>query len=120
VDTRNKILTIGEALELAPPVAVVTGTFDILRAAHARRLEGVRGRAGDSRILAVVLPSPRGWLPARARAEMAAAMRVIDYVVAANREELGRLADALRPAVFESLEAEDDRLARQLVEHVHR
>jgi bifunctional ADP-heptose synthase (sugar kinase/adenylyltransferase) len=117
MDTRSKILTAAAALELEPrPLAVVTGYFDILRAGHARDLGQVRNHP----LLVAVLPLAGELLPQRARAELVAALRVVDYVVIADDGDVERLVDGLRPVEFVRLEAADARRARQLIEHVHR
>ena len=77
MDTRSKILTPAAALALRErPFAIVTGTFDVLRAAHACELE--EARTGAARLLVVVLPRAGELLPQRARAEMVAALRIVD------------------------------------------
>jgi bifunctional ADP-heptose synthase (sugar kinase/adenylyltransferase) len=120
MDTRNKILTLAEAASLPGPLAMVTGYFDVLRAAHVRALVAVRTSAGGAKILAVVLPAPDEILAQRARAELVAALRVIDYVVIADAAEADRLADSLQPVEIVRLEAADARRAREFREHVHR
>jgi bifunctional ADP-heptose synthase (sugar kinase/adenylyltransferase) len=120
MDSRSKILTVAEAASLAGPLAMVTGCFDVLRAAHLRDLEELRGRAGGARLLAVVLPAPGEILEQRARAELVAALRVIDYVVIADAAAAHRLAASLEPVEIAHLEAADIRRARELKEHVHR
>jgi bifunctional ADP-heptose synthase (sugar kinase/adenylyltransferase) len=116
MDTRSKILSVAAALELRPPVAIATGYFDVLRAADARELARVRHHP----LLVVVLPLANEILSQRARAEMVAALRVVDYVVIADDGDLDRLIDSLRPAEFVRLEAEHALFVRQLIEHVHR
>ena len=56
----------------------------MLRAAHIRELDELRRRASPRKLLAVVLPASVEYLAQRARAEMVAALRVIDYVVIAD------------------------------------
>jgi len=119
MDTRSKILTPAEAARLAGPVALATGHFDVLRAAHVRVLDELRRRAGGARLLAVVLPAPDEVLPQQARAELVAALRVIDYVVIADAAEADRLADSLKPVEIVRLAAADALRARELKEHVH-
>jgi bifunctional ADP-heptose synthase (sugar kinase/adenylyltransferase) len=120
MDTRSKILTLAEAASLAGPLAMVTGYFDVLRAAHIRDLDRVRRREHGAKLLAVVLPAPGEILPQRARAELVAALRVIDYVVIADEAAACRLAHSLEPVEIVHLEAADARRARELKEHVHR
>jgi bifunctional ADP-heptose synthase (sugar kinase/adenylyltransferase) len=119
MDTRSKILTPAQAASLSGPLAMVAGQFDILRAAHIRDLEALRRRVGAARLLGVVLPAPGEILAQPARAEMLAALRVIDYVVIAGEAVADRLADSLQPVEFVRLAAADARRARELKEHVH-
>jgi glycerol-3-phosphate cytidylyltransferase-like family protein len=120
VDTRNKILSLNDALGRRwPALVVAAGGFDVLRAAHARDLRALRERTGAGTLLAVVLPVESEILPRRARAEMAAALRVIDYVVIADHAELDRLVACLKPLEAVRMEAAEARRARQLIEHVH-
>jgi bifunctional ADP-heptose synthase (sugar kinase/adenylyltransferase) len=121
MDTRNKILTAAAARELRlPSLAAVTGYFDILTAGDARELEEVRDRTGAAALVAIVLPLPGGILDLPARAELAAGLRVIDYVVIADEPDLDTLIAALRPRELVHLEAAHTRRARQLREHVRR
>ncbi|MGO9256988.1 MAG: hypothetical protein ACLQU1_11890 [Bryobacteraceae bacterium] len=122
MDTRSKILTLESALALEParPLAVAAGLFDVLRAAHARDLAEVRRRTSAGALMAVVLPHPDEVLSQRARAEMVAALRVIDYVVTANDADLDRIAAALHPTAVIRLEDADRQRVQQLIAHVHR
>lgn len=116
MDTRDKILTL-EAARALPrrQLTVASGYFDGLGAAHARELAAVARP-----VLAVVLPRAGELLPQRARAEMAAAMRVIDYVVTADERDLDALIDCLAPRAVVRLEAADAVRVQQLIEHVQR
>ena len=119
MDTRSKILTRNAALELAPPLTVVTGSFDLLCAGHAHDLVEARG-FDPYPLLAVVLPGSRTLLDQRARAELVAALRMVDYVVIADDGDPEGLIAALQPAKLVRLEAVGERRARQLIEHVRR
>lgn len=99
---------------------MVTGYFDVLRAAHTCELAEARRRGRAETLLAVVLPRAGEVLPQKARAEMVAALRVVDYVLTARAEDVESLAAALRPADIARLEQADDRRAKQLIDHVHR
>ena len=118
MDTRNKILTAAAALAIPRPFAIVTGTFDVLRAEHARELQEARSRSGAARLLVIVLPRSSELLPQRARAELVAALRAVDYVVAAGPEELEALIHALEPTRVVRLEVADDRRLQQLREQI--
>jgi hypothetical protein len=84
MDTRSKILTAPAVLSLGRRLAVATGTFNPLLAADACELEALRERSGDAALLAVVLPADPELLPLPARAEMVAALSVVDYVFAGD------------------------------------
>ncbi len=117
MDTRSKILTLAAALEIGErPITIVIGTFDVLRAAHARELE--EARTGAARLLVVVLPRAVELLPQRARAELIAALRVVDYVVPAGPNEVDALIHALAPTQVVRLEEADEFRCRQLREEI--
>jgi bifunctional ADP-heptose synthase (sugar kinase/adenylyltransferase) len=125
VDTRSKILTLAEAQSLRlPKLVVVTGYFDLLRAGHAQELAAIRRQTAAGTLLAVVLPWEAAYMEQRARAEMAAALRVVDYVVAPDTAEasgdLAALAASLGPSEVVRMEAADACRNRELIEHVHR
>jgi bifunctional ADP-heptose synthase (sugar kinase/adenylyltransferase) len=119
LDTRDKILTLEAACSLAGPLTIVSGTFDVLRAEHARELAAARQKTPGNTLLAVVRPPLAPVLPGRARAEMAAALRVVDYVVIArDDQDLLELSRTLPDAERVCLEAADARRIRWLREHV--
>lgn len=99
MDTRHKILTAAAAVEAVramrakgTPVTVVKGYFDPLLAGHARRLAEIAEPGGV--LMAVVMEPERPILPARARAELVAALAVVDYVLpgeAASQVEADRI-----------------------------
>jgi len=81
LDTRTKIVSIDEARKLTDgkPTRWLAGDFDPLLAPHIRRL---RELAAPGRLLVVGLNEPaRPLLPRRARAELVAALAMVDYVV---------------------------------------
>jgi len=119
MDTRTKILTLEAARALGDsrPV-VVAGYFEILLAEHARLLDEVRRRHPAGPLVAFVMPLSGAILPAGARAEMAAGLRVIDYVVTGDDNDLATLVDGLQPAAVVRLEADEERLHRELAQHV--
>ena len=121
MDTRNKILTVEAALALAParPLAVVAGLFDLVRSAHVRALRDVRDRTGAAALLAVVLPQAGTVQTQRVRAEMAAALCMIDYVVTTDVADLHRIAAALHADAVAHLEEDDAARVRELIAHVH-
>lgn len=96
MDTRAKILDL-ESLEAvrrrAGRLKAVTGYFDPLLASHARRLAALRS-PGET-LVAVVSEPERPLLPLAARAELVAALAVVDWVIAATDPE--PVIAALRP-----------------------
>ena len=118
MDTRSKILTPAAARLLPPPLTVATGYFEIPRAELVRELGDARERVAGSALVAVVLPLANGALDQRARAELAAALRMVDYVVIADEADPGALIDSLRPAALVRLEQAEARRKRELREHV--
>lgn len=115
MDTRAKIIP----AELAPgavrqcraagrTVTLVTGFFDPLLAAHAQRLEEIAPPGGA--LFVAVHDPPRPLLPARARAELVAALRVVDYVI---------LGGTIAADASLQEEAADQRRTQELIQHVH-
>src|SRR5579872_4843102 len=89
MDTRNKIIGLEQARALVlessinqDHLKIVTGYFDVLLAEHVRRLREIAD--GASRLLVVVLDPPDPVLAARGRAELVAALDMVDYVVPAD------------------------------------
>jgi bifunctional ADP-heptose synthase (sugar kinase/adenylyltransferase) len=118
MDTRSKILTPAAARLLPAPLAVATGYFEILRAGLLGELCEARERAAGAALVAVVLPLANGALDQRARAELAAGLRMVDYVVIAGDEDPRALIDSLKPAAIVRLEEAEARRARELRDHV--
>ena len=94
MDTRNKIIPPDRAVSLVDElraqgaaVRVVTGYFDVLVADHVRRLGEIAD--GSCVLFALVLDPPQPLLSGRARAELVAALAVIDYVVPAGKQAAG-------------------------------
>lgn len=118
MDTRSKIVTAGEAPRGA---VLVAGSFDVPAAEQVRELEQIRQRYPAGPLLAAVLPCENELLGLRARGEMAAALRVVDYVLivepAGCPDDLDRLANRLQPAVVIRLENAGVRRLRRLIEH---
>lgn len=78
MDTRVKIAAPGAAPALPPGTRVVSGTFDPLLRQHADALAALR--AGASALAVVVTEPAEPLLPARARAELVAALHCVDAV----------------------------------------
>jgi len=108
-------------LEAAPRgCTVVSGTFDVVIAEDARELTEIRASGVDRALVAVVLPMAGSLLPQRARAELVAALRMVDYVVTADDTAADALLASLEPAQLVRLEEVHAVRKRQLMEHVQR
>jgi D-glycero-beta-D-manno-heptose 1-phosphate adenylyltransferase len=87
-------------------VALANGCFDLLHAGHIRYLEGA-AREADRLIVAInddasvaALKGPgRPIMPAADRAELVAALRVVDYIVIFSETTVERLLVAIKPDV---------------------
>ena len=105
MDTREKIITAAEAAQIADAM-FVSGYFDPMTAAHAARIAELK----DGRKLVVLIATPADpILSARARAELVAGLRAVDYVV----DSPGGLTPKVR------LEEEDAARLEKLIGHVH-
>jgi bifunctional ADP-heptose synthase (sugar kinase/adenylyltransferase) len=125
MDTRDKIISGEAAVEVAyrlrregRKLAVVTGCFDVLLAAHARDLENVRSRAESGVVMAVLLPIAGELLAQRARAELVAGLGMIDYVVTASEDSVEDLLRRLPADLVVSRRWADEQQKRLLIEHV--
>jgi len=99
MDTRTKILSGDQARTLAGRrLILAAGAFDVLQAAHARFLGEVR--CGGAELLVVVYEDAgldRPILPEQARAQLVAALAVVDHVLIWPRARLDSLVEILRP-----------------------
>ena len=118
MNTRAKIVS--DIVNPARPVLLVTGLFEILRVEMVRELSGARQRTGAKSVVAVVLSQAEERMPLARRAEMAAALRVIDYVIISGAGEWESLAARLQPVEIIHLEEADALRTRELIEHVRR
>ncbi len=104
MDTRSKILDASGALKHLSGLghsrfAIARGLFDILRAEHCRRL--AHGKAESEKLVVLVADDEnprRTVLDARTRAELVAALQVVDYVVIRGEAEASRFISSLSPA----------------------
>jgi hypothetical protein len=120
-DTRHKIITLDQARALAGdpavqrPIAFVTH-LEVLRAPHIHRLEAVA--ATNSGKLFVILTDPEAPLvPMEDRAELAAALEAVDYVVP-SPDGAGQALAAIDASLVVDDEEEDRGRTRWLIEHV--
>jgi hypothetical protein len=115
MDSRNKILTLQQARDIDDAIAFVTH-MEVLRASHLQMLEAAVA-ANPGRLVVVLTDPDVPLVPLQARAELAAALRVVDYVVPAP-EGPGPVLDSLRPKAVVNDEEEDRGRTRLLMEHV--
>src|SRR5581483_1768892 len=127
MDTRAKILefdaairTIRDLHERQASIRFVTGYFDVLLAGHVTQLRAVKESTPACRLLAVIAQPPDPILSLRARAELVAALAMVDYVVTAEPDQMDQLIAALGDYEPVRLEEADEQRVRQLIEHVHR
>jgi len=113
------MISAAQALRLARPITLVAGTFDVLRASHIRELSAAGG-SPEAALLVVVLPSSGECLPQHARAELVAALRMVDYVVTADTETADRLGEILMCSPIVRMCETDASRARDLRDHVRR
>jgi len=124
MDTRRKIVSLEAAAGISEELharggklTIVAGYFDVLTADHVRR---IRALANGQPLMAAVLDPPRPILAAQARAELAAALSVIDYVVRVPESGLDRALEKIRPDEVVREETADHARSTALMEHVHR
>jgi hypothetical protein len=115
MDTRSKILSSSEAAQIALRATVVSGYFDPLLAWHASRLQELKAELkGDSPLLALIATPANPILPARARAELVAGLKVVDHVCEAPAPtEIECIAPHFR------LEDEERCNIQELIDRVH-
>jgi glycerol-3-phosphate cytidylyltransferase-like family protein len=115
MDTRSKILTLEAAMQLPREnLTLAIGHFDALHAAHLRELEVLMHP-----LLVAVVPLDDELMPQTARAEMVAALRMVDYVLIPKERDLDALINRLAPRTVVRLEAMHTARVRRLIEHVH-
>ena len=90
-DTRSKILPMAEALTAFQGRPVVAGYFDPLFSTHTDRLQELAAAHGPLAVCVCELPD--ALLPARARAELAAACRFVEWVTVGDAAAFGNVLD---------------------------
>ncbi len=113
MNTRSKIISreeasrrLAEHRDKGQRIVLANGCFDILHVGHTRYLAGARAE-GDVLVVAINsdpsvarLKGPgRPVLPAEARAELVAALAVVDYVVVFDEPNVESLLETLHPSV---------------------
>ncbi len=124
MDTRTRILNEAVALETIAAVraqgervSAVTGFFDVLLVEHVRALQNFA--EGNNKLVAVVLNPPEPLLAQDARAELAAALAAVDYVVAVL-DDGAELLRKFQPDRVLRMEADDTHRRQNLIQHVQR
>jgi len=103
MDTRSKILDPSGALKYLSGLGdssflIARGSFDVLRAEHCRRLAEKEEQPEKLIVLVTDDENPRQTvLDARTRAELVAALEVVDYVVIRGEAEADRFISSLSP-----------------------
>lgn len=121
LDTRQKIISADDAIRAIGRPArlkLIIGYFDPMHTAHARRLAELR-RDGETMAIAIGDPASP-ILPRRARAELVAALRVVDYVISVDDNAIAALVESLQPQEVIREDAADEQRTRALIEHVRR
>lgn len=119
MDTRAKIIDLASAVMLrhrGVRVTLVTGYFDVLTPELVRRLHSL---SDGRRLIAVVLDPPNPLLTSRARAELAAALSMVDYVLSLPDADLERALEAIRPDEVVREDMADGNRSQALIEYVH-
>ena len=104
MDTRGKIISLDQAGALFSSLAekggivVARGCFDLLSPEHCRRLAGAKGK-GEYLVVAVYAEKDpqETVLSQSARAQMVAALAVVDYVVICDQARTERTVSSWRP-----------------------
>jgi hypothetical protein len=124
LDTRGKIVDLAQAGTIAAGWRsrgarwkLVAGYFDVLTADHVRAM---RALADGTPLMAAVLDPPDPLLPSGARAELAASLGMLDYVLLLEGSALEQALAELRPDEVVRAEIADGRRSAALIEHVHR
>jgi glycerol-3-phosphate cytidylyltransferase-like family protein len=125
MDTRTKIIEPGCAAarlqklrDQGGRAKVVTGYFDVLVAEHIQRLREIGCAPGA--LFVIILDPPAPLLGARARAELVAALAMVDYVVPAARQAAAELLDRFAASEIVREESADLLRAERLSQHVQR
>ena len=123
MDTRTKIVEASQISALPARnssngrrLVVARGWFDVLRASHCRALTEAKASGGELVVIvhadSVAHPT---LLNAASRAQLAAAIGAVDYVVICDGTQAGHLAASWNAAVIVEI---DESFSRGLVENV--
>ncbi len=110
MDTRSKIVGSDRVAELAAQGAqIASGHFDPLISSFAEELAAIKQKHPEAPLVVLIRSSQNPILPARARAELVAALAVVDYVSDAESN--------VEPSY--PLETEHEHKLRDLIAQVH-
>ena len=116
-DTRSKIVSVEAFLDYAvahPSLKVVAVLLDPLYGPHVRRLAEI---AGDGALLVIVESAAAPLLDARARAELAAALGIVERVTIADEPASAVLHAQLSGRIVDERAADQSRYS-ELATHV--
>jgi hypothetical protein len=119
LDTRNKIMAWGDARTLleAAGAPLVTGHFDPLTAAHARRLAELAKTNGP--LFVLITDPPDAILPPGARAELVASLACVRCIVLPPPEGADEILSTFPAARLLREEAADLDRRASVTRHVH-
>ncbi|MBS1877386.1 MAG: hypothetical protein JSU00_29510 [Acidobacteria bacterium] len=120
MDTRSKIVSLETALGAAADrdTAVVVGYFDPLQLDHARRIAEIR--ASHECVIVALEDPPSPVLDARSRAQLSAAMDLIDYVVLPQECASSAGFERISHHTVYREEAADEARFQRLIDRTHR
>jgi glycerol-3-phosphate cytidylyltransferase-like family protein len=118
LDTREKIGPAAHFRRDGRPVYVVIGYFDPVHSAHVVRLEQLK--PDGVQLVVAVLDEADAVLPLRARAELLAGLRAVDYVLVDEQQDLDSVLAELQPDRVIDERALDQARRESLIEHVVR
>ncbi len=95
---------------------MIVGCFDPVLADHAHRVTAMKD--GSAALAVIVVEPPQPILPARARAELVAALAEVDLVVAPGDTPLDKLLAGLGAAEVARYEETDRQITAGLIQHV--
>ncbi|MEP7364235.1 MAG: hypothetical protein ABI972_13345 [Acidobacteriota bacterium] len=119
MDTRNKIMAWSGARALLDAAAapLVTGHFDPLTSAHARRLTDLAKTHGP--LFVLITDPPGAILPAGARAELVASLACVRCIVLPPPDGIDAILASLGTARLLREEAADLERRDAITRHVH-
>lgn len=125
MDTREKIVTITETPRIVEKLRrrghhaiLVSGFFDVLTADHVRSLRALGSCRRKVALIVALVPPPEPLLPPRARAELVAALGMVDYVTLIDSDKIETELEQIHADEIVHEETADLARLRALIEHV--